>query len=112
MIGQALYQMTFGLDMTQKICLRSYSRHDLIHLDAFRDFHRCFSGRLHGFCGELLVLSIKYNFGIVFAMANYVMWTTGIVHCKGQAWSSQLGQGTAVDSLLWNFMQFWWSLYQ
>ena len=43
-------------------------------------------GLIHCFCGELIVISNKYNFGILFIVAN-VMHIPGIFHCKGQALS-------------------------
>ena len=69
-----------------------WSRLISIHRYAFRDVLAC--GLFHWFCGKLLVISIKYNFGILFTVANYVMHIPGIFHCKGQAWSRHsIGSG-------------------
>ena len=68
------------------------SWHISIHRYAFRNVLA--SGLFHWFCEKLLVISIKYNFGILCTMTNYVMHIPGIFHCKGQAWSRQsIGSG-------------------
>ena len=71
-------------------------------------------GKFHWFCGELIVISNKYNFGILFTMANYVMHIPGIFHCKGQAFSRQ-STGSGGHHRLSTVglpEQSWWSLYQ
>ena len=71
-------------------------------------------GLFDWFCGELLVISIKYNFSILFTVANYVMYISGIFHCEGQAWS-RLWTGSGGHHRLSTVGlpgQSWWSLYQ
>ena len=79
--------------------------------DIFFDAPR---GKFHWFCGELIVISNKYDFGILFTMSNYVMHIPGIFHCNGQALSRQsTGSGGHYRlSTVGLPEQSWWSLYQ
>ena len=72
-MGKQLYETTFVLHIAQEICLWSCSRHTSIHQDACWDFLWCSPGMFYWFCGELLVITIKYNFGITFVVANYIL---------------------------------------
>ena len=72
-MGKQLYETTFVLHIAQEICLWSCRRHTSIHQDACWDFLWCSPGKIYWFCGELLVITIKYNFGITFVVANYIL---------------------------------------
>ena len=71
-------------------------------------------GPFHWFCGEMIVISNKYNFCILFTVTNYVMHIPGKFHCKGQALSRQsTGSGGHHRlSTVRLLEQSWWSLYQ
>ena len=91
-ICQELYQMTFVLDIGQKICLQRCSYLGIfLPIETLSEiFLDAPSGLFHWFCGELMVvISMKYYFGILFTMANYVMHIPGIFYCKWKAWSRQ-----------------------
>ena len=59
-------------------------------------------GKFHWFCGELLVVSIEYNFSILVTVANYVMHMPFILRNRLGP-DSQLGQALTIDFLLWDF---------
>ena len=71
-------------------------------------------GPSHCFCGELLVICIKYNLSILFTLENYVIYIPGIFHCKGQTWSRESTGSGGHHRLSTVGLpgQSWWSLYQ
>ena len=103
--------MTFFLHIAKEICLRSCNKHISIYRNALIDWVL--------FWSVPLILWKAAGYTLQYKLASclpwHVMWWTQLVYfiIRGRLGSdSHLGLVATIDSLLWNFSHFCWSLYQ